>query len=83
MITKKQMEYLNLYQSGATMREISERYGVNISTVSRVIARARKIKCPFSSDCKKCPLPDCIVKEKYAYMLNNTEDYRAVKRANK
>ena len=76
MITKQQIEYLRLYQSGATMRDIARRYRVNPSTVSRVIKRARKLKCPFSSECLKCPLPDCMVKDEYAYLLNGVEDYR-------
>lgn len=77
MITRQQMEYLKLYQSGATMQEISDRYGVNKSTVCRVLSKAKKIKCPFSPDCKKCPLPDCMVKEDYAYMINNLRNRRA------
>lgn len=76
MISEKQIEYLTLYRSGMTLKEIAQKYSVNRSTVSRVIKRASRHKCPFSSDCTKCPLPDCAIKEEYAGMLNNTEDAR-------
>ena len=74
MATKKQMEYLKMYQSGATMQEIADKYGVYRSTVSRTIARAKKVKCPFSSDCTSCPLPDCAIKTEYACIMNTVED---------
>ena len=74
MITQKQADYLCMYQSGFTMEEIAKRYGVNKSTVCRTLARAKRHKCPFSTDCTKCPLPDCAIKEEYAYMMNNMED---------
>ncbi len=42
-ISQKQKEYLALYYyDGLLMREIAERCGVNISTVSRTVSRARK-----------------------------------------
>lgn len=76
MTSKKQVEYLSLYLSGLTMEEISTRFSVNKSTVSRVIKRARRCVCPFSTDCTKCSLPDCAIKDEYAFMVNNTEDAR-------
>ena len=79
MITKQQVNYMRMYQSGATMQEIAQKYGVNISTVSRVIKRARKIKCPFSTECEKCKLPDCAIKDEYALLLNTSEDCRKIK----
>lgn len=80
MITRQQIEYLRMYQSGATMKEIAQRYCVSISTVSRVIKRAKRIKCPFSSKCTKCPLDGCAIDERYAFMLNTDEDFRMVKK---
>lgn len=62
------------------MQEIAEKYGVNKATVSRVIAKARRQKCPFSCDCTKCKLPECAIKDEYAYLLNSVEDCREVKK---
>lgn len=76
MISKQQIEYLSLWHGGATMKEIAEKYSANKSTVSRVIKRASRHVCPFSSDCTKCPLPDCAIKEEYSDLVNNTEDAR-------
>lgn len=42
VLTDKQLEYLRLWGSGLTMKEIAERQGVNISTVSRLISRAKQ-----------------------------------------
>ena len=80
MITKQQIEYLRLYQSGATMKEIARKYCVAISTVSRVIKRAKRIKCPFSPKCTACPLDECAIDDRYAFMLNTDEDFRTVKK---
>lgn len=74
MITRQQVEYLCMYQSGATMKEIAEKYKVNTSTVSRVISRARKIRCPFAADCTRCPLSDCAIKDEYSYLMNTVEE---------
>ena len=42
-VTEKQREYLMLYYvEGLNLREISERTGVNISTVSRTMKRGRE-----------------------------------------
>ena len=42
-VTEKQREYLLLYYvEGLNLREISERTGVNISTVSRTMKRGRE-----------------------------------------
>lgn len=79
MISRQQKEYLLLYQSGATMEEIAQKYGVNRSTVSRVIARAKRVSCPFSTDCQKCPMDDCVIKDEYAFLLNESEDFRKIK----
>lgn len=64
------MEYMNLYQAGFTLSQIATHYGVNRSTVSRVLARARKLTCPFSGVCDQCPLPECAFKPEYAAMMN-------------
>ena len=79
MITRQQMDYLRMYQTGATMKEIAQEYHVNVSTVSRVINRALKVKCPFSPKCEKCPLDECAIDERYAMLLNSTEDFREIK----
>jgi len=42
-VTEKQREYLMLYYvEGLNLREISERTGVNVSTVSRTMKRGRE-----------------------------------------
>lgn len=74
MITEQQLAYLALYQSGCTQKEIASKYGVNKSTVSRVLKRALRKTCPFSPDCRKCPLPECAFKDEYAMLVNNTEN---------
>lgn len=78
MITRQQEEYLVLYTSGMTMTQIAKKYSVNKSTVSRVIKRATAHKCPFSPNCQKCPLPECAINEEYAYLVNSSEDKRAM-----
>lgn len=75
-ITKQQMIYYSLYKSGLTMEQIAQKFCVNKSTVCRVLQRAERHKCPFSSKCEKCPLPDCAIKGKYAYLVNSAEDKR-------
>ena len=79
MITRQQMDYMRMYQTGATMKEIAQEYHVNVSTVSRVISRALKVKCPFSPKCEKCPLDECAIDDKYAMFLNSTEDFKKSK----
>jgi hypothetical protein len=74
MITKQQIEYLALYRDGWTLKQIAEKYGVNVSTVSRVIKRAVRKTCPFSPDCRNCPLPECAFKEDYMLLVNNSLD---------
>nr|DAH29271.1 MAG TPA: Transcriptional regulatory protein RcsB factor, DNA BINDING PROTEIN.6A [Caudoviricetes sp.] len=39
-MTEKQELYYTLYMSGRSMGQIAQKYGVNRSTVSRIIARA-------------------------------------------
>lgn len=78
MTSKKQIEYFSLYNSGLTMKEIAARFSVNKSTVSRTIKRAKRRVCPFSDDCTKCPLPDCAIKDEYAFLVNNSEDARCL-----
>lgn len=70
MITKQQIEYLFLAESGLSAAEIARRTGKNPSTISRALRRAKNKTCPFASDCTKCPLPDCAIDERYAFMLN-------------
>ena len=77
---EKQKEYLLLYQSGWTMREIAFLYGVNISTISRTIKRSLRKTCPFASDCENCPLPDCAFKDEYAYLVNNLDSMPDMRR---
>lgn len=73
MKSEKQRAYLLLYQCGWTMREIAFLYGVNPSTVSRTIQRALRKTCPFAANCENCPLPECAIKDEYAYLINNRE----------
>lgn len=75
-ITRQQIAYLRLYNQGYTQAQIAETYGVNKSTVSRVLKRAMRHTCPFSDDCEKCPLDECAIKDQYAYLINNTPDQR-------
>ena len=70
MITKKQIEYPSIAESGLSVAEIARRVGKNPSTVSRALRRAKNKPCPFAADCTKCPLPDCAIDERYAFMLN-------------
>lgn len=68
---KQTAEYLRLYfECGWRMSEIAEFFGVNKGTVSRCISRAEKRRCPFSLDCKKCPLKECAIKDEYAPYVN-------------
>ncbi len=75
-MTKQQIEYMILYESGYKVSEIAKMKKRSISSVSRVLKRAKAIKCPFSADCKKCPLPDCGIDEKYAVLFNGRSEYR-------
>lgn len=67
-MTKTQAEYLQLYATGLTMKEIATLKRINISTVSRTLKRAhaRKIKtlptanlrpalCEYAFSCHTCP----------------------------
>lgn len=78
MKSEKQIKYLTLYLDGMTMREIANKFGVNESTISRVLKRAQRCVCPFSSNCEKCPLPDCAIKDEYAFMVNSSCDKRCI-----
>ena len=40
-LTEKQRAYMMAYYGGMTMQQVAKKYGVNVSTVSRTIARAR------------------------------------------
>lgn len=75
-MTKQQIEYMILYESGYKVSEIAKMKNKNKSTISRSLKRAKAIKCPFGADCKKCPLPDCGIDEKYAVLLNGRSKYR-------
>lgn len=81
-MTKQQIEYLTLYESGYSVREIARIKGRSPSSVSRVLSRARGKKCPFSADCKLCPLPDCAIDERYAVLLNGPPRGRNQQRRN-
>ena len=70
MMTKQQVEYLTLAELGLSAAEIARRTGKSPSTISRVLRRAKSRTCPFSSECTKCPLPDCAIDERYAFLLN-------------
>lgn len=68
---EKRRLYLKLYyEDGLTVYQIAEKLGKNPSTISRTIARAERIICPFSPECDKCPLDDCAIKEEYAVLVN-------------
>lgn len=69
-MTKQQIEYLLLYESGYRVTEIARMKNRSKTTVSRILKRAKGKKCPFSPDCKCCPLPDCAINEKYVVLLN-------------
>ena len=69
-MTKQQIEYLNLYEAGYSVKEIARMKGRSCSSVSRTLRRARGKECPFSADCKLCPLPDCAIDGRYALLLN-------------
>ncbi len=69
-MTKQQVDYLILYESGSSVEEIARLKHKSKSTVSRVLKRAKGKKCPFSADCNNCPLDDCAISEKYAVLLN-------------
>ena len=40
-LTERQRAYMMAYYSGMTMQQVAKKYGVNVSTVSRTIARSR------------------------------------------
>lgn len=40
-LAEKQRAYMMAYYVGMTMQQVAKKYGVNVSTVSRTIARAR------------------------------------------
>lgn len=76
----RQIKYLTLYESGYSVTEIAKMERKNKSTISRVLKRCNSIRCPFSADCKKCPLPDCAIDEKYAILLNGRSRVKNMKR---
>lgn len=67
---KRKLYLKAYYEDSMTIYEIAEKYGKNPSTISRTIARAERLICPFCSDCLKCSLPDCAIKEEYAVLVN-------------
>ena len=70
----RRFEYLKLYNAGFTIPEIASHFGVNRSTVSRVMSRARrKYVCPFSSECRECPLSECAFKPEYRELINQSD----------
>lgn len=75
-MTKQQIEYMILYESGYSVSEIAKMKNRSVPTVSRVLKRAKALKCPFSADCKKCPLPDCGIDKRYALLFNGKSDCR-------
>lgn len=72
----KQAEYLSLFEAGYTVTEIAAMKGVNKSTVSRTLTRARNVKCPFSKSCLTCPLSDCAISDEVAFYLNDNDRKR-------
>ena len=40
-LSERQRAYMMAYYSGMTMQQVAKKYGVNVSTVSRTIARSR------------------------------------------
>ena len=69
---RRGFDYIRDYRlAGLTMREIALKHGVNISTVSRGIKRVERLQCPFGSSCTVCGLPECGIKDEYAYLVNN------------
>lgn len=79
-MTASQIKYSILYESGYSITEIANMEGKDKSTVSRVLKRCRSVRCPFSADCKKCPLPDCAIDEKYAVLLNGRSRTKNMKK---
>lgn len=77
-MTPQGMKYLKLHQEGFTNKEIADMCGVNPSSVCRALKRALRKTCPFSPDCRKCPLPECAFKEEYMMLVNNTQDVRTI-----
>lgn len=71
--SNKQILYLELYNAGFSMGEIANHFGVVVSTVSRTLKRARRLTCPFTPNCEKCPLSECAFKPEYASLINNPE----------
>lgn len=69
-MTSRQIEYLKLYEDGHSVAEIARITGKNRSTIHRVLRNAKRLKCPFSTNCLSCPLPECAIKTEYAYMVN-------------
>ena len=76
MVTKKQVEYLSLFEAGYSVTEIAAMKGVNKSTVSRVLTKARTTKCPFSKSCLTCPLNECAMADTVAFMFNGNDRKR-------
>lgn len=76
----RKYEYFKLYQEGYTMDYIGKKFGVCKATVSRGIQLVRALRCPFSSMCTNCPLPECAFKEPYNLFVNTAEDCRTNKR---
>ena len=77
-MTPQQIKYLTLYQEGLSQREIADKCGVHASTVCRALKRALQKTCPFCTDCRRCPLPECAFKEEYMMLINNTPDARSI-----
>lgn len=71
--SNKQILYLELYNAGFSMGEIADHFGVGRSTISRTLKRARRLTCPFTPNCEKCPLSECAFKPEYASLINNPE----------
>lgn len=72
-MTVQQKEYLQLFEQGYTVTEIAKIKGKCVSTISRVLKKARSKRCPFSPDCSACPLDDCAIDAKYADLINNND----------
>ncbi len=79
-MTERQAEFLRLYKSGMTTGAIARKFGINRSTAARTIRRAQKVRCPFSTNCEKCILPECAVMPEYRDIMNTAENKTSVDR---
>lgn len=64
LLTPKQLKYVVLYKRERNMSKVADICGVNKSTISRTIERAKCKPCRFSTDCNNCPHTICRIDEK-------------------